>query len=147
MDFLMNNLWVFWLIVAAVMLLIEVSTAALVSIWFVFGAIVTAVVASFWDHFIAQVILFFVFSGLFLVLFRNLYKKKLKIGQASKDLNYSLVGKTASAAEKITQYEGKVIVGDVFWKAVCEAGTEIPKGSVVTVLEEDGTTLKVKANE
>lgn len=144
-DFLLDNLWILWLIVAAVMLLIEISTAALVSIWFVFGAVVTAVVASFWDNFVAQVILFFVFSGLFLVLFRNMYKKKLKIGQASKKLNYSLVGRTATAVEHITQYDGKVLVGDVYWRAVCEEDAEIPKGAIVTVLEEDGTTLKVKA--
>lgn len=52
MEFFVDNLWVLWLVVAAVMLLIEISTAALVSIWFVFGAVVTAVIASFWDNFI-----------------------------------------------------------------------------------------------
>ena len=46
MEFFVDNLWVLWLVVAAVMLLIEISTAALVSIWFVFGAVVTAVIAS-----------------------------------------------------------------------------------------------------
>ena len=131
MEFFVDNLWVLWLVVAAVMLLIEISTAALVSIWFVFGAVVTAVIASFWDNFIAQVILFFVFSGVFL-------------GRDSKELNYSLIGKTASVVEKVTQYGGKVIVGDVYWRAVCETGTEIPEGTVVVVIEEDGTTLKVK---
>lgn len=110
----------------------------------VFGAVVTAVIASFWDNFIAQVILFFVFSGVFLFLFRNMYKKKLAIGRDSKELNYSLIGKTASVVEKVTQYGGKVIVGDVYWRAVCETGTEIPEGTVVVVIEEDGTTLKVK---
>jgi len=143
-EFFVDNLWVLWLVVAAVMLLIEISTAALVSIWFVFGAVVTAVIASFWDNFIAQVILFFVFSGVFLFLFRNMYKKKLAIGRDSKELNYSLIGKTASVVEKVTQYGGKVIVGDVYWRAVCETGTEIPEGTVVVVIEEDGTTLKVK---
>ena len=88
MDFLIDNLWVLWLIVGAVMLLIEVSTAALVSIWFVFAAVLTAVVASFWDNFIAQVILFFVLSGAFLLLFRNVYKKKLQNGKASDVSDY-----------------------------------------------------------
>ena len=118
MDFLIDNLWVLWLIVGAVMLLIEVSTAALVSIWFVFAAVLTAVVASFWDNFIAQVILFFVLSGAFLLLFRNVYKKKLQNGKASDVSDYSLLGKTATVSETVTPYEGKVLVGDVFWRAV-----------------------------
>ena len=145
MDFLIDNLWVLWLIVGAVMLLIEVSTAALVSIWFVFAAVLTAVVASFWDNFIAQVILFFVLSGAFLLLFRNVYKKKLQNGKASDVSDYTLLGKTATVSETVTPYEGKVLVGDVFWRAVSEDGTELPKGTVVSITGQDGTTLKVKA--
>lgn len=144
MDFLADNLWVLWLIIAAVMLLIEISTAALVSVWFVFGAVATAIVASFWDSFIGQVIFFLALSGVFLVLFRKLYQKRLERHQESEGLNYSLAGRTATAAEDITQYDGKVLIGDVYWKATCAAGTEIPKGSVVTVTEESGTMLKVE---
>ena len=145
MDFLIDNLWVLWLIVGAVMLLIEVSTAALVSIWFVFAAVLTAVVASFWDNFIAQVLLFFVLSGAFLLLFRNVYKKKLQNGKASDVSDYSLLGKTATVSETVTPYEGKVLVGDVFWRAERDDGTELPQGTVVSMTGQEGTTLKVQA--
>lgn len=37
-----------------------------------------------------------------------------------------------------------MLVGDVFWRAVSEDGTEIPKGAVVSITGQDGTTLKVK---
>lgn len=147
MDFLMDNLWVLWLIVAAVMLVVEISTAALVSIWFVFGAVLTAIIAAFWDSFVAQVILFFVVSAIFLIVFRSMYKSKLKAGEASRKLDYSLIGRTASAAEEITQFDGKVLISDVYWKAICEDGVPIPNGSIVTVIGEDGTTLKVKKKE
>ena len=59
--------------------------------------------------------------------------------------DYSLLGKTATVSETVTPYEGKVLVGDVFWRAVSEDGTELPKGTVVSITGQDGTTLKVKA--
>ncbi len=148
-DFAVEHLWVLWLAVAAVMLFIEIGTAALVSIWFVFGAVVTAIAAVFVDSFAVQVVLFFVFSGVFLVLFRNMYKKKLGVGEDSKKLNYSLIGKTASAAEQITRDGGKVLVGDIYWRAVCECETdpEIPEGTRVIITGEDGTTLRVRKKD
>lgn len=145
MDFLMDNLWALWLIIAAVMLFIEVTTTALVSIWFVFGAVATAVIASFWDNFVAQVIIFFLLSGVFLLLFRNLYKKKLKAGDRSKELNYSLIGKIGTVVDRITVNEGKVLIGDVYWKAVSDDNKEIPQDTVIVVSGENGTTLKVHA--
>lgn len=143
LEFLAENLWVVWLIIAGIMLVIELNTAALVSIWFVLAAIITAIIAPFWDNVIAQVIIFFILSTVFLVLFRKLYKNKLQV-KPNRDVEYTPVGKLAVAEETVTETEGKVRVGDVYWKAVCD-GDEISAGTKVTVVSAEGTTLKVKS--
>ena len=143
MEFLAENLWIVWLIVAAVLLVVELNTTALVSIWFVLAAIVTAIIAPFWDNIIAQVIIFFVLSAVFLILFRKLYKNKIQ-GKYDTDVEYTPVGKLAVTEETVTKHEGKVRVDGVFWKAVCDEA-EISPGTTVSVVSAEGTTLKVKS--
>lgn len=147
MDFIINNLWVLWLIVAAVMLLIEISTEALVSIWFVISGVLTAILAAFVGNFAIQAAFFFVCSAVLLFTLRGLYKKKIYKEDTDEELKYSMVGKTATAAENINKHSGKVLLGDVYWRAVCEGDNEIVNGTKVTVVAEDGTTLIVCAEK
>lgn len=142
LDFFTENLWIAWLIVAAVMLIIEINTAALVSIWFVFSAILTAVISLFIENIISQVIIFFALSALFLVIFNKIYRKKGKI-QSDNDVEYTPVGKLAVAENIITKTDGKVCLGDVYWKAVCDKN-EIQAGTKVKVVSVNGTTLTVE---
>lgn len=147
MDFMIDNLWVLWLIIAAVMLFIEISTSALVSIWFVISGVLTAVLAAFVDSFNWQLAFFFVCSAVLLFTLRGYYKKKMYKESNDEELKYSMVGKTATAAENINKHSGKVLLGDVYWRAVCEGEDEIASGTKVTVASEDGTTLIVRAEK
>ncbi len=144
MDFFMDNLWILWLAVAAVMLLIEISTEALVSIWFVAGGVITAVFAVFVDNFALQVAVFLVCSGALLFSLRSLYRKKMNKKQPGDAPEFSMIGKNGTAEEDITEFSGKVLVGDVYWRAVCGKGGTIPSGAKVSIVGEDGTTLIVK---
>ena len=47
MEFITDNFWIVWLAVAGIMLVVEMNTTALVSIWFVMGAVASAVVSFF----------------------------------------------------------------------------------------------------
>ena len=147
MDFIIDNLWVFWLAVAAIMLFVEINTAALVSIWFVLGAVITAVLAVFVDNFWVQLAVFAVSSAVLLAALRNYYRKKLRPSTSADVSKYSMVGKSAVASENITQHSGKVLVGDVYWRAVCVEDEIIRSGSRVIITAENGTTLTVRADE
>lgn len=138
-DYLAENLWILWCLAAAVFLLVELATTALVSVWFIPSAVICAIISVFWHSFIAQVVIFLVLSGIFLYLCRKYYKPsaKKKLGEA----NELLVGKIGIADTDINSLSGTVTVGDVYWRAVSDS--KIPKGAAVEVTNVNGTVLKV----
>lgn len=143
-DFILGNLWVAWLIIAGIFLFIEIETTALVSLWFVLGAIVSAIVALFCDNFIIQFVFFIVFSIVFLILFKTVYKGKMK--PEINNVEYSPIGRIATACSDINNYSGKVKLDDVYWKAVCKEGN-IADGEKVKIIDVSGTKLIVELNK
>ncbi len=133
----------FWLILAVFFLIIELMTVTLVSVWFIPGALVTALIALVWDNIPAQIVLFVVMSVVSLVLFNKFYRGKLKKKQDTVDADHRLIGRSASAAEPITSEGGKVLVGDIYWRAVNEDDSTIESGAVVEIKSVEGTTLVV----
>lgn len=132
----------FWLILAVVFLIVELMTTALVSVWFIPGALVTALVALVWDNIPAQIVLFVLLSAVSLVLFRKLYFRKFKKTEDTVDADNRLIGRTAIAAEPISPENGKVLVGDVYWRAVSDKD-DIESGAFVEIKSVEGTTLVV----
>ncbi len=132
-----------WLILAVVFLVVELSTAALVSVWLIPSALITALVALVWDSIAAQIIIFVVLSVVSLVIFNKFYRAKLKKKDASLDADSRLIGRGATATEQISADGGKVLVGDVYWRAVSEEDAVIESGEKVTVKSVNGTTLVV----
>ncbi len=142
-EFITANLWAFWLVVAAMFLVIELSTTALVSVWFVAGACVAAGASVFIDSIPLQIIIFMAFSAIFLLLFRKLYKQKMIKKTDISDIGTSTVGRVGSVTETVTKFGGKVLVGDVYWHAV-SASEDIAVGEKVVVTKLDGTLLTVE---
>ena len=138
-EFFQNNLWIMWMIAAGGFLVIEALTVGLVSIWFVPGAIIAAILSVWVKNFYIQLAVFLVISGITMFLSKKFYKKtKSEKLAESNDL---LIGKTALAKTDISATDGKVVVGDVYWRAVSE--NQINKGEYVTVTAVNGNTLTV----
>ena len=78
MEYLMENLWIFWIAVGVIFLVIEMLTTALVSIWFVPAAIITCILSLFIDNLPLQVTIFVVLSAIFMVICRKIYNKHIK---------------------------------------------------------------------
>lgn len=143
MDFIMNNYWALWLAVGFFFLILELATVALVSIWFVPAAVIASIFSLFVDNFVIQASVFAVFSIVFLVLFKTIYNKYHKNKNSDVNKETSLVGSTAKTVADTDGFGGKVIVGDVYWRAVSEDGDTIDKDEIVTIKFVDGTTLVV----
>ena len=138
-EFFQNNFWIMWLIAAGGFLVIEALTVGLVSIWFVPGAIIAAILSVWVKNFYIQLAVFLVVSGITMFLSKKFFKKtKSEKLAESNDL---LIGKTALAKTDISSTDGKVIVGDVYWRAVSES--QINEGEYVTVTAVKGNTLTV----
>lgn len=144
MEYLMENLWIFWIAVGIVFLLIEMLTTALVSIWFVPAAIITCVLSLFIESLPLQVAIFVVLSAIFMVICRKLYNKHFKKKVDDVDQNENLIGKNVKVTEDTNGISGRILSGDIYWKAVSENGETIAKGETAVVERVNGTTLVIK---
>ncbi len=143
MEYLIANPWIMWLAVGVVFLIVELLTTALVSIWFVPSAIITCLLSFVVDSLLLQTAIFVVLSAVFMVVCRKIYNKHIKKPVDDVDQNEKLIGKTAKVAEDTNGISGRILVGDVYWKAVSENGDIIPKGETVKVKSVNGTTLVI----
>ncbi len=143
MDFFMENLWALWTVIGVVALVIELSTAALVSIWFVPAAILTALTSLLIDNLFLQILIFVILSAISLVISRKIYKKYIKKDKDEVSPNGKLIGKYGKTTEDTNGLNGKVLVGDIYWKAKTQDGEAIPKDQAVKIVSVDGTTLVI----
>ncbi len=139
------DMGIFWIIVAAVALVVEIITLGLSSIWFTGGAIVSAVVAYMGGPIWLQIILFIVVSAVLLFAIRPFAAKRLKIGEQKTNTD-SLIGRVEKIRTTVDNNEGTGMLklGDVEWRAVSEDGSVIPEGTLVTIERIEGTKLYVR---
>lgn len=143
MEYLIANPWIMWLAVGVVFLIVELLTTALVSIWFVPSAIITCLLSFVVDNLLIQIAIFVALSAVFMVVCRKIYNKHIKKPVDDVDQNEKLIGKTAKVAEDTNGISGRILVGDVYWKAVSENGDIIPKGETVKIKSVNGTSLVI----
>lgn len=143
MEYLLSNPWVAWLGVAVFFLVVELLTTTLVSIWFVPAAIIVCLLTFVIDSLVWQIAIFVVLSAVFMVVARKIYKKHIKKPVDDVDQNEKLLGKAALVTEDTNAISGRILVGDVYWRAVSENGETIPKGETVVIKGVEGTTLKI----
>ena len=79
-----------------------------------------------------------------MVVARKIYKKHIKKPVDDVDQNEKLLGKTATVTEDTNGITGRILVGDVYWRAVSENGETLPKGETVIIKGVNGTTLVIK---
>lgn len=137
---------VIWLIIAVACGLIEAGTIALVSVWFVIGAVVSFFMALiFPESILLQIFVFILFSILSLVFIRPVAKKYVDKYTRGGNIN-SKVDKIGVVVQEIKKDEkGRVKIGDVEWLAV--SNEDISEGTKVRITNVDGNTLCVEKVE
>lgn len=141
LEFLFENLWALWVAVGVAALIIEISTAALVSIWFVPAAIITCLVSLVVDSFLIQVLVFIILSVIAMFISRKVYKKYIKKDKDEVSADSKIIGKYGKTTEDTDGLNGKVLVGDIYWKAKSQNGEKIEKDQPVKIVSVEGTTL------
>lgn len=140
----MENLWAMWIVVGVFFLVIELCTTALVSIWFVPAAGITAILSFILPELSWQIAVFVVLSAVFMVVFRKIYKNRIKKTEDDVKPETNLIGKCAVVEEDTDETGGRVKCGDVYWRAVSEDASEIKKGEQVMITGVNDTTLIIK---
>lgn len=137
----------FWLIVFIISAVVEGGTAALVSIWFMGGALISLILSLLRVPFTVQVIVFFVSSALLLMFTRPIAKKWLKVGINKTNLD-QVVGKRAKVTETINNGEstGEVYIDGKHWTArnIDDSSGPIEVGSFVKINSIQGVKLLVE---
>lgn len=133
-----------WLVLMIILLLIEIPTVGLTTIWGVIGAFVAMLLSMIGLPIVAQFIVFFVVTALLLCYTRPWALKHLnnKVAKTNKD---KLIGKIIKVTETIDNINqtGSGNVNDVSWTLRAKDNSVIPAGSLVKVLEISGVKLIV----
>ena len=131
-----------WLIVFIILLVIELATVNLVTIWFAIGALASFALSFFIDSLFWEVFTFVVVSSISL-LFTRKFVEKIRGGEITPTNLDMVLGKIGIVTEEITKLEpGEVKVEGKKWSAI--STKKISVGSKVEILAIDGVKLKVK---
>lgn len=140
------SLTVFWLVVLVVLVVIELLTMGLTTVWFAGGALAATAAALLHAPFALQIILFLVVSVLLLFFTRPLAVKYFNKDRVRTNAE-SLVGRQAIVISEIDNLQGigQVNVGGMEWSARTRVdGVKLPVGTVATVLAINGVKLVVE---
>lgn len=109
---------IFWLVAFGVLLLIEILTLGLTTIWFAAGALAAFLMAVLSLPLVVQVIVFFAVSIVLLIFTRPIMTKHLN-AKTTKTNAESLVGEKARVLIPVSNLksEGQVMVGGMEWTA------------------------------
>ena len=144
-----SYMWIVWLVIFVIMVIIEASGPALVSIWFAAGALISLILSlipniPWW----VEIIAFVVVSVAALFALRPFSKKLLKRNTIASNVD-SLIGKKGFVVEEISYLKpGSCKINDVVWTAVnVKEDESIAKDEVIEVVSINGNKLFVKKVE
>lgn len=140
------NMTVFWLVVLVVLVVIELLTMGLTTVWFAGGAFIATIASLFQAPLALQVILFLLVSALLLFFTRPLAVKYFNKDRVRTNAE-SLVGRQAIVISEIDNLQGigQVNVGGMEWSARTRTdGVKLPVGTVAIVLAINGVKLVVE---
>ena len=142
----MESVW--WLFLIVVLIIMELMTMGLTTIWFAGGAVVEFIAALCGAMLEVQIGLFIIVSFLLLFSFRPLVKRYVNTNQVRTNVD-SLVGMEALVTGEINNElaQGTAMLNGQEWTARSADGSVIPAGSTVLVASISGVKLMVQKKE
>ena len=134
---------ILWGILIIVSIVVELITDEVTIIWGTVGAIFALIAALFKLHVIIQLVVFFVFTIAFILIFRPLIMKSRKTEVIRTNAD-RLIGMVAVVSEPFKDGEvGKVTVNGQSWRAIGTSNEEFFEGEKVQVEGLSGTKVIV----
>ena len=138
-------MYIFWLVLIIFLVIIEILSINLTTIWFVASALVSLILSFLGISFIIQFGIFVVLGIILLITTRPILLKFFKVENVKTNLDM-VIGMTGIVTEDILPLEtGEVKVDGKRWSAYSDV--EIKKDSLITVKEINGVKLKVEKKE
>lgn len=147
MDWISENMWVLWLVLAVVLGVVEILVLDLIFLMLAAGSAAALATALAGGDPWLQVSVFGVASLLMLVVVRPTALKHLRQGGEADHLTdvNALVGQTAQVIEETNATAGLVKVDGEVWTARSVTDQTLPAGSEAEIDRVDGATLMVAA--
>ncbi|MCM1252141.1 MAG: NfeD family protein [Clostridium sp.] len=140
------NMTIVWLVILVVLVIIELATMGLTTIWFAGGALAAALISIPGTPLVIQILVFLTVSALLLYFTRPVAVKYFNRDRTRTNVE-SLIGRQAIVISEINNVEGigQVNTGGMEWSARSSYhNIVIPVGAVVTILGIDGVKLIVE---
>lgn len=136
---------IIWLVIFLVLLVIEIFTLGLTTIWFALGAIGAFIAALLHAGVIVQIIVFLVISIFTLLVTRPIVVKYFSKNTVKTNVE-AVIGKHAIITEAIIDgnHNGKAKLDGEVWLARSEDGSYIQMDETVEVVAVEGVKLIVK---
>ncbi len=137
-----------WLIITVVLIVVEIITLGLTSIWFAGGALIAGLISLTGVHWLVQILVFAVVSAILFVFTRPIAMKHFMKNIEKTNVD-GLIGKEGIVKQEIDNIEaqGVVKLNGMDWTARSVDGTNIPEGEKVLVDSIDGVKLMVVRKE
>jgi len=140
--------WIIWLILAAVLGVVELLTVTLTLGLIAVAAAVAAVVGALGVSVPLQIVAFVLAAGAGLGLVRPIAKRHLKQPPPLRTGTAALVGRSALVQQEVNGHDGRVRIGGEEWSARSYDETlVIPVGATVDVIQIEGATALVYPRE
>ena len=134
-----------WMILAAILFVLELTAPGIFFMWFGFAAAVTGIIALRYDVAWQWQLIWFCALSLAAVLIAAKYLRKHPLESERPLLNeraVQLIGQSFDLVDPIVNGRGSIKTGDTIWRV---EGPELAKGARIKVVGADGTLLKVVA--
>lgn len=128
--------WIFfWLAITVVALIVEFSTANIVSIWFAGGGLISLILSAFNLAWYIHIPAFIIVSAVLLLCFRKLVIKKFNKIQVSTNAEQCVGQQFRLLSEIGFNKAGSIKINDVVWSVETEEQMGvIPEGSLVKIV-------------
>ena len=139
---------IFWLIAFVVLLVVEIITLGLTTVWFAVGAIAAFLAAYAGISILVQIIVFLVVSIVLLIVTRPIVMKYFNQKRERTNAE-SLIGQKAIVIETIDSIHGvgRVTVNGMEWSAKTDESGLIKKDEIVSIKGIQGVKLIVEKEE
>lgn len=136
---------IFWFILVAVLIIIELITLGLTTIWFAGGAFIAGIFAMFDAPIFLQILVFILVSVLLLVFTRPIAQKHINAKTEKTNLD-SLIGEKGIVLVTINNFNstGQIMLNGIEWSARSSSDDVIiDEGATVTVQQISGVKVIV----
>ena len=139
---------IFWLIAFVALLIIEIITLGLTTVWFAVGSVAAFIAAFIGASTVVQIVVFLIVSIVLLIVTRPIVMKYFNQKRERTNAE-SLIGQKAIVIETIDTLHGvgRVEVGGMEWSAKTEESGQIEKDTVVSIKGIQGVKLIVEKEE